>query len=85
MANGLYFNGGSGGGGGTTGVSITASDFTGDDYQNDSLIGKIADQDFAVMANGGSGTLLKVGVSYEFDSSTGTITAAPDDYRVIIY
>jgi hypothetical protein len=67
-------------------LQITAADFTGDDYQNDLLIGKDADIGFLVFADGGSGTLQKVNDGYTFNDVTGTITIAGGggDFRIEI-
>lgn len=65
-------------------LQITAADFTGSTYTNSNLVGATADTGFLVYADEGSGTLLKEGDGYTFNSVTGTITATAGNYRIQI-
>lgn len=60
-------------------VNILAAtgDFTGDDFQDDRLIGLTARTDFNMWVYGGSGVLLTLTTQYTFNSGTGTITIIP--------
>lgn len=70
-------------------IRITSADFIGNDYQNNYLIGLIAETDFDVYSAGGTGGLLNEGTAptdgYTFNSATGTITTTADSYLIIIY
>lgn len=74
-------------GGGITILKLTESDFTGQDYQNDLLIGKTADIGFLLFSDSGSGTLMKVNDGYSFNATTGTITElfTVGNYRLQIF
>jgi len=77
----------SGGGtqyGGNIVKTITPADFSGSDYIDSDLIGKIPDTGFMLFSDGGSGSLLHNGDGYTFDDTTGTITTDSGDYRLII-
>lgn len=67
------------------GTSVTSTSFSGGTYQNDALIGLVADTDFWLFSDNGSGVLLKVNDAYTFNSGTGTITTSPDSYRLLIF
>lgn len=75
---------GGGSGGGNIVKTITPADFSGSDYIDSDLIGKVPDTGFMLFADGGSGVLLHNGDGYTFDDTTGTITTDSGDYRLII-
>lgn len=82
--------GGAGGGGGTTTsiVTITSSDFTGNDYTN-ALFSTSGH--YEVFSNSGSGSLLSEGTdpqdSYTVSGSTMTLVngTSPDNYKIFFY
>jgi len=81
---------GGGGGGGTTTtiVTITSSDFAGNDYTN-ALFGSATA--YEVFSNSGSGTLLSEGVggsdSYTVSGNVLTLVngTLPDNYKIFFY
>ncbi len=87
---GIISKGTGGGGGGTTTtiVSISASDFSGNNYTN-SLFG--SSSAYEVFSNGGSGTLLSQGTggsdSYTVSGTTMTLVngTLPDNYKIFFY
>jgi|UppTroSEARF10012_1034513.scaffolds.fasta_scaffold00291_2 hypothetical protein len=66
-------------------ILLTASDFTGDNYQKNALIGLTPDIDFELFSNTGSGTMLQVDNGYTFDINYGVITTSPENYKLKIY
>jgi len=68
----------------TQNIILTSANFTGENYQNNSLIGLIADVDFELFSNTGSGVMLKVDDGYTFDINYGVITITPDNYKLKI-
>lgn len=65
-------------------VVLTSANFSGSNYQNNSLIGKTAQVDFNIYTNDGSGVLLKYIDGYAFNSGTGTVTMDPGNYIIVI-
>lgn len=82
--NSCIGNGGGGGNTSTVRIRITSSDFMGNNYQNDLLIGLTAETDFDVWSAGGTGGLLNNGEGYAFVSGTGTMTLPADKYMIQI-
>ena len=68
-------------------VNISSADFSGNNYQNNLLIGKVPGTDFDVFTfpSVGLGALLHVNDGYSFNAGTGTLTMPPGDYKIIIY
>lgn len=64
---------------------VLATDFTGNDYQDNDLIGKSYLINFKIFLNSGSGVMLKENDGFTFDSLTGTITMTPEDIVIDIY
>lgn len=66
-------------------LKVALADFSGDDYTSAYLVGKTADTGFMVFSDNGSGTLLREGSEYSFNSGTGTITIiGGDNIRILI-
>ncbi len=66
-------------------ILLEASDFTGNNYEKNSLIGLTPDIDFELFSNNGSGAMLKVEDGYTFDINYGVITTTPENYKLKIY
>lgn len=62
-------------------LRIAASDFSGSDYQNNILIGLIAEVDFDVQAAPG-GLLSETDGDYVFVTGSGTLTMPAGKYRI---
>ena len=65
-------------------IILTITDFTGNNYQNNSLAGLLADVDFELFSNDGSGVMLKVDDGYLFDINYGVINTTPGNYKLKI-
>lgn len=63
---------------------LSAASFSGNDYQSNFLIGKVADADFVVFADDGAGTKLKENDHYTYNIGTGTLTMTPGNYWIDI-
>jgi len=67
------------------GVSVTAADFSGENYDNTNLVGLTAGVDFQVYSNEGSGVLLKPTDGYTFNPALGRITTSAGNYFLTIF
>lgn len=66
-------------------VPLSASDFSGSNYQNSNLVALVPMSDFTLCTNDGSGVLLNTSGGYTFNGTTGTITAAAGNYVLTIF
>ena len=66
-------------------IILSELDFTGDNYQKNTLIGLTPDIDFELFSNTGSGTMLQVNNGYTFDINYGVIITSPENYKLKIY
>lgn len=68
-------------------VKITASDFSGSNYDNANAVGLTAETGVQVFTNDGSGTLLNEGAGngYVFTPALGRFTMDRGNYIIVIY